>query len=124
MLGSSRKISNVHFRNIKGGLLKFHEIFPYEGDVDMIRAMRVYREVDYDGMIMPDHAPRVPGDEHGRQAYAFEFGLHRRSHPTGEPAGLIPEWQRLASEVHTRVIPERTPHGIGEDRPLSQRAAG
>jgi hypothetical protein len=30
--------------------------------MDMIRAMRVYKEVGYDGMIMPDHAPRIAGD--------------------------------------------------------------
>ena len=40
----------------------------------MIRAMRVYKEVGYDGMIMPDHAPRIEGDTGVRQAFAFEFG--------------------------------------------------
>ncbi|MCC6857221.1 MAG: mannonate dehydratase [Bryobacterales bacterium] len=72
--GSRGKIHNVHFRNIRGGFLKFQETFPDEGDVDMIRAMRVYKDVGYDGMIMPDHAPQIPGDERGRQAFAFEFG--------------------------------------------------
>ncbi len=72
--GERRKIFNVHFRNIKGHFLKFQETFPDNGDVDMIRAMRVYKEVDYDGMIMPDHAPRIAGDEGARQAFAFEFG--------------------------------------------------
>ncbi|MCX6623729.1 MAG: mannonate dehydratase [Acidobacteria bacterium] len=72
--GSRNKIFNVHFRNIKGRLLKFQETFPDDGDVDMIRAMRVYKEVGYDGMIMPDHAPAIPGDERHRQAFAFEIG--------------------------------------------------
>lgn len=72
--GERKKIFNVHFRNIKGGFLKFQETFPDDGDVDMIRAMRVYRDVGYDGMIMPDHAPRIAGDTGGRQAFAFEFG--------------------------------------------------
>jgi mannonate dehydratase len=72
--GERKKIFNVHFRNIKGHFLKFQETFPDNGDVDMIRAMRVYREVGYDGMIMPDHAPRITGDEGARQAFAFEFG--------------------------------------------------
>jgi len=39
-----------------------------------MRALRVYQEVGYDGMIMPDHAPRIAGDEGQRQAFAFEFG--------------------------------------------------
>jgi len=72
--GERKKIFNVHFRNIKGHFLKFQETFPDNGDVDMIRAMRVYKEVGYDGMMMPDHAPRIAGDEGARQAFAFEFG--------------------------------------------------
>ena len=72
--GSRGKIFNVHFRNIKGRFLKFQESFPDDGDMDMIRAMRVYRDVGYDGMIMPDHAPHIEGDADGAQAFAFAFG--------------------------------------------------
>jgi mannonate dehydratase len=72
--GSRNKIFNVHFRNIKGGFLKFQETFPDDGDVDMIRAMRVYHEVGYDGMIMPDHVPTIEGDANGAQAFAYAFG--------------------------------------------------
>ncbi len=72
--GERKKIFNVHFRNIKGKILKFQETFPDNGDVDMIRAMRMYKQVGYDGMIMPDHAPHIEGDLHTRQAFAFEFG--------------------------------------------------
>ena len=72
--GSRGKIFNVHFRNIKGKFGDFQETFPDDGDVDMIRAMRVYKEVGYDGMIMPDHVPKIDTDEGGRQAFAFAFG--------------------------------------------------
>jgi mannonate dehydratase len=72
--GSRGKIFNVHFRNIKGGFLNFQETFPDEGDVDMIRAMRIYKEVGYDGMIMPDHVPQIEGDARSGQAFAFAFG--------------------------------------------------
>jgi mannonate dehydratase len=72
--GSRGKIFNVHFRNIKGGYLNFQETFPDDGDVDMIQALRVYQEVGYDGMIMPDHAPQIDGDANGAQAFAFAFG--------------------------------------------------
>ena len=72
--GSRGKIFNVHFRNIKGGFLNFVETFPDDGDVDMIRCMRVYKEVGYDGMIMPDHAPQIDGDTNKAQAFAFAFG--------------------------------------------------
>jgi mannonate dehydratase len=72
--GSRGKIFNVHFRNIKGGFLNFQETFPDDGDVDMLRALRVYKEVGYDGMIMPDHVPQIEGDTGRAQAFAFAFG--------------------------------------------------
>ena len=72
--GTRGKIFNVHFRNIKGRFLNFQETFPDDGDIDMIRAMHVYKEVGYDGMIMPDHVPAIDGDAGGHQAFAFAFG--------------------------------------------------
>jgi len=72
--GKRRKIFNVHFRNISGKFLDFRETFPDDGDVNMIQCMRVYKEVGYDGMIMPDHVPRIQNDPGGRQAFAFCFG--------------------------------------------------
>jgi mannonate dehydratase len=72
--GTRKKIFNVHFRNIRGGYLHFRETFPDDGDVDMLRALRVYKEVGYEGMIMPDHVPHIEGDTGSAQAFAFAFG--------------------------------------------------
>ena len=72
--GSRGKIFNVHFRNISGGFLNFRETFIDDGDVDMLKAMRVYTEVGYDGMMMPDHVPTVEGDGDRLQGFAFAFG--------------------------------------------------
>lgn len=72
--GKRGKIFNVHFRNIEGGLLNFRETFPDNGDVDMLRALRTYREVGYRGMIMPDHVPVIQGDTGGKNAFSFCFG--------------------------------------------------
>jgi mannonate dehydratase len=72
--GERRKIFNVHFRNIAGGFLNFRETFIDDGDVDMLRAMRVYKEIGYDGMMMPDHVPAVEGDTDRLQGFAFAFG--------------------------------------------------
>ncbi len=68
------KIFQVHFRNIRGGFLKFAETFPDDGDVDMPRALRTYHEAGYQGMIMPDHVPQILGDPQGHKAFAFCFG--------------------------------------------------
>jgi mannonate dehydratase len=75
--GSRGKIFNVHFRNIRGGFLDFQEVMPDEGDVDMIKAARTYKEVGYSGMLMPDHVPKIEGDSNGRQAFAFGYGYIR-----------------------------------------------
>jgi mannonate dehydratase len=72
--GSRKKIFNVHFRNIRGGFLHFQETFIDDGDVDMLKAMRVYKEVGFDGMMMPDHVPSIEGDARGAQAFAYTFG--------------------------------------------------
>ena len=86
--GSRKKIFNVHFRNIKGHRGDFvAEMFPDEGSVDFVKALKVYREVGYDKALMPDHAPRVPGDPNAAEVnFAFEFGYIR---------GLIQSEQHL-----------------------------
>jgi mannonate dehydratase len=72
-----RKIFNVHFRNIRGGRLRFEETFPDNGSVNMVKAIRTYREVGYDGMLMPDHAPNLDVPDGNAQAFAFEYGYIR-----------------------------------------------
>ncbi len=79
--GSRKKIFNVHFRNIRGHRSDFvAEMFPDEGDVDFVKALKVYREVGYEDLLMPDHAPKVVGEnaEWGtNENFAFEFGYIR-----------------------------------------------
>jgi mannonate dehydratase len=72
--GTRGKIFNVHFRNIAGGFLNFRETFIDDGDVDMLKAMRVYKEVGYGGMMMPDHVPTIEGDANNLQGFAFALG--------------------------------------------------
>ena len=72
--GSRGKIFNVHFRNIKGGELDFQETFPEEGDMDMPDALRLYRDVGYKYMVMPDHVPKIAGRDPQGVAFAFCYG--------------------------------------------------
>ena len=72
--GSRKKIFSVHFRNIEGGFLNFRETFIDNGSVDMLKAMRVYKEVGYDGMLMPDHVPPIDGIDSMTRASSFAFG--------------------------------------------------
>jgi mannonate dehydratase len=79
--GERKRIFNVHFRNIRGGLGCFQEVWPDEGDVDMFRLAKVLRDVDYPYMLMADHSPGHPDDRpmpacsgHATHGYAFQFG--------------------------------------------------
>jgi mannonate dehydratase len=72
--GTRDKIFNVHYRNIKGGKLSFMETFPDEGDMDMVRSLKVYQEVGYKYMIMPDHVPTISGRDPTGVAFAFCYG--------------------------------------------------
>lgn len=72
--GRLGKIFMVHFRNIRGGYLDFEEVYPDEGDVDMLAAARAYREVGYDGMLCPDHVPLSEVDPDGERQHSFALG--------------------------------------------------
>lgn len=55
--GSRGKIFKVHFRNVDRPLPKFHETFIDNGYLDAYQVMRALREVEFDGIIVPDHVP-------------------------------------------------------------------
>jgi mannonate dehydratase len=75
--GSRQKIFNVHFRNIRGHRDDFIEVFPDEGDIDFVKAIRVYKEVGYPYMLMPDHVPEAADDPKGLQSFAYCYGYIR-----------------------------------------------
>ena len=73
--GSRNKICLVHFRNVSGPVPKFEETFIDDGHVDMLEAMRLFKEAGYDGPFVYDHVPAMVGDsERQEQAVAFALG--------------------------------------------------
>lgn len=75
--GSRQKIFNVHFRNIRGHRNDFMEVYPDEGDVNFVEAIKVYKEVGYSYMLMPDHVPFAANDPEGLQSFAYCYGYIR-----------------------------------------------
>ncbi len=57
--GAQRAIAYVHFRNVRGKVPHYQEVFVDEGDLDMLAAIRALRAVGYDGVIIPDHTPEM-----------------------------------------------------------------
>ncbi|MGA2147030.1 MAG: mannonate dehydratase [Bryobacteraceae bacterium] len=75
--GTRNKIFNVHFRNIRGHRDDFVEVYPDEGDVNFVEAIKVYREVGYPYLLMPDHVPQAASDTNGLESFAFCYGYIR-----------------------------------------------
>jgi len=77
--GTRKKIFNVHFRNIRGHRNDFIEVYPDEGDIDFVKAIRVYKEIGYPYMLMPDHVPLAANnaDPNSLQSFAFCYGYIR-----------------------------------------------
>ena len=76
-IGSQGKIVYVHFRNVKGSGHYFEEVFIDEGDVDMLKAMQVYKEIGFQGPFMMDHTPGIPGQHGGLAGHALAAGYMR-----------------------------------------------
>lgn len=72
-MGSIDKIVMVHFRNVRGSFPKFQETFVDDGEVDMYRAMQVYREVGFKGPFSLDHSPAFPGAQIANQAFVIGY---------------------------------------------------
>jgi mannonate dehydratase len=68
-----QKIAYVHLRNVKGKVPNYYEMFIDDGDVDMIRALRLYKKHDFDGVLIPDHTPGLEcaAPWHAGMAYAL-----------------------------------------------------
>lgn len=76
--GKQKKIFYVHFRNVQGQYPVFDEVFIDEGDVDMFEAIKAYQEVNYDGVLIPDHCPIIEGEAGYRhRGMAFSLGYMR-----------------------------------------------
>ena len=72
------KIFLVHFRAVRGKVPRYTEVFLDEGDLDMLQAMKTYRDAGYTGPIVSDHTPRMEGDTHwGHRGRTFSHGYLR-----------------------------------------------
>jgi mannonate dehydratase len=52
-------IAYVHLRNVRGKVPHYHEVFLDEGDVDIVRALKIYRRNQFDGVFIADHTPHL-----------------------------------------------------------------
>ena len=68
-------IGYVHFRNVKGKVPRYFEVFVDEGDVDMERIVDILAANKFEGVLIPDHTPQMACDApwHAGMAYALGY---------------------------------------------------
>ena len=73
--GRQGSIAYIHFRNVRGKVPRYQEVFVDEGDLDMLRVVRILREIEYDGVMIPDHTPEIAcgAPWHAGMAYALGY---------------------------------------------------
>lgn len=69
------QIGYIHFRNVIGHVPHYREAFVDEGDINMVRALKILRNNHYDGVLIPDHTPEMTckGPWHAGMAFALGY---------------------------------------------------
>jgi mannonate dehydratase len=68
--GRQGKIFFVHFRDVRGTPEKFVETWHDAGQTDMLACLQAYRDIDFEGVLRPDHVPTVEGDSNEHAGYS------------------------------------------------------
>lgn len=69
------RIGYIHFRNVVGKVPHYHEVFVDEGDIDMLRILKILKRNHFDGVLIPDHTPQMDCNApwHAGMAYAMGY---------------------------------------------------
>ncbi|MBL1213124.1 MAG: TIM barrel protein [Ignavibacteriae bacterium] len=69
------KIGYVHSRNVIGKVPNYREAFIDEGDIDIIKALKILKKNNFEGVIIPDHTPEMTcgAPWHAGMAYAMGY---------------------------------------------------
>jgi mannonate dehydratase len=72
---SQGRLAYVHFRNVRGKVPFYRETFVDDGDIDMLRIIRILKGTGYDGVLIPDHTPQMTcgAPWHAGMAYAMGY---------------------------------------------------
>jgi mannonate dehydratase len=70
-----KKLAYVHLRNVHGKVPFYKETFIDDGDVDVLRVLRILKKNNFTGVIIPDHAPQMScaAPWHAGMAYALGY---------------------------------------------------
>lgn len=68
------RVAYIHFRNVKGKAPNYTETFIDEGDIDMLRVLRILKKNNFEGVLIPDHAPQMSCEAPWHAGMAFAMG--------------------------------------------------
>jgi mannonate dehydratase len=74
LYSKQNKIAYIHFRNVVGKVPNYKEVFVDEGDIDMIRILRILKANNFEGVMIPDHTPQMSCDGSWYAGMAFAMG--------------------------------------------------
>lgn len=72
-----QKLGYIHFRNITGKVPFYRETFVDDGDIDMVRVLRILKKNQFDGVLIPDHTPQMSCAAPWHAGMAFAMGYMR-----------------------------------------------
>jgi mannonate dehydratase len=72
-----QRVAYVHLRNVRGRVPSYRETFIDEGDLDVLRVLRILKENNFNGVVIPDHAPQMTCDAPWHAGMAFALGYLR-----------------------------------------------
>ena len=72
-----QKLAYVHFRNVTGKVPCYRETFIDDGDIDMLRVLRILRKNRFEGVLIPDHTPQMTCGAPWHAGMAFALGYMR-----------------------------------------------
>jgi mannonate dehydratase len=71
---SQNKLGYVHFRNVTGKVPFYRETFIDDGDIDLLRVLRILRKNNFGGVLIPDHTPQMSCHAPWHAGMAFAMG--------------------------------------------------
>jgi|SRR5579862_9092578 len=80
------KLAYVHLRNVRGKVPFYKETFIDEGDVDVRRVLQILRNNQFEGVVIPDHAPQMSCSAPWHAGMAYALGYLRAAIDATKPA--------------------------------------
>jgi mannonate dehydratase len=71
------KLAYVHLRNVRGKAPFYKETFIDDGEVDVLRVLRILKQNGFKGVVIPDHAPQMACSAPWQAGMAYALGYLR-----------------------------------------------